>query len=81
MIIVDHVAQSIRPTTAAGDVWFGLASGTNGTAATVRRALADVPPGYRWELHDGRRAAGLDLVPSGGAWWRNPWGASPRVRA
>jgi hypothetical protein len=64
--------RTIRPETREGDEYFGLRGGTNGTAATTRRALVE-KPGLLWLQFDGKIARGLFLhTPSGDA-WRNPW--------
>jgi hypothetical protein len=64
------VENTIRPVSPEGDAWFGLESGTNGTAATMRRMNA--PAGLEWRRHDGKPATGLLLNPRGSE-WINPW--------
>lgn len=65
MTVYDHLTHTIRPLDAAGDRYFGLEVGTNGTAAETRR-LAVAPAGVRvtWLRHDGRPAVGLTLRPA-----------------
>lgn len=50
---VDKKYGVLRPLDDAGDVFFGLAWGTNGTAAECRRALVEIP-GYSWRRSNGK---------------------------
>ncbi len=60
-IHIDHLSCTIRPTTDVADEWFGVSPGSNGTAATCRRALV-TPPGYQWVRWNGRAAVSLTYV-------------------
>lgn len=65
---------TVRPLTEDGDDFYGLALGTNGTAAAMRRLCANAPPSYRWLRRDGRPATGLRLRPATGETkFVNPW--------
>lgn len=68
-VVID--SNIIRPVDPAGDRFFGLESGTNGSAATVRRALVE-RPGLEWRRHNGAHATGLQLRPGSNA-WADPW--------
>lgn len=57
-IVVDPSTRTIRPTHYAAEEFFGVAWGTNGTAAECRRALV-TQAGYRWTRADGRAPAAL----------------------
>lgn len=65
---VDSSTATIRPQTPRGDDFYGLAYGTNGTAAIFRRALVElnisggVP--LRWVRANGKPAAGVNYVPT-----------------
>lgn len=76
-VITSPLTRTVRPCEPAGDAFFGLEPGTNGSAATARRALVQ-PEGYRWLRHDGRPATGLQLVPSSDDNGANPWDARGR---
>ena len=52
-IVVDHEHRTISPKHDAADEFFGVAWGTNGTAAECRRSIV-TPSGYRWVRSDGR---------------------------
>ncbi len=58
----DSQSKTLRPVSSEGDAFFGLQSGTNGTAATCRRALVQVD-GYQWIQSTGRNAIGMTFVP------------------
>lgn len=76
---INRRAQTIRPADLDGDREFGLLSGTNGTGAETRRAVAELAHdarGYRWQTHRGHRASGLDLRPPERPHFANPWGAA-----
>lgn len=74
---ISAFANACIPCDEAGDAFFGLEPGTNGSAATARRALVQ-PEGYRWLRHDGRPATGLQLVPTANDSGANPWDARGR---
>lgn len=70
------------PESPDGDDWYGLAMGTNGTAATMRRALleqtitregaAEKP--LQWVRNNGGPPIGLRFAPAqGGVDFENPW--------
>lgn len=61
-LIICHVTHTIRPADRDGDRYFGLEPGSNGTAATCRRALVQ-PLGFRWLRSSGRAATGPLYVP------------------
>lgn len=74
-VILDAKTNTVRPATDAGDAYYGLGPGTNGTAAICRRALVE-PPGYRWLRFAGAPPTGIQYVPSenthvltGAPWW------------
>lgn len=73
--VIDSVSRTIRPATPDGDTYFGLAVGTNGTAAMTRRALAEPANSgpYTWVRYSGRPAVGATLIPTGRDTWSNPW--------
>lgn len=88
-LIVDLETATIRPESPDGDDFYGLAMGTNGTAATVRRELAVealkpcTPSAHverlTWVRSDGRGPIGLWLVPNGRSHeFENPWISSER---
>lgn len=60
-IIVDHTTRTIRPAHDIAEEFFGVAWGTNGTAAECRRTLVN-PSGYRWCRQSGDLASSLNLV-------------------
>lgn len=64
--------NTVRPTDADGDVFFGLVSGTNGTGPALRRTLV-AQVGLTWLCSDGRRAVGTLLIPTGNVYTENPW--------
>jgi hypothetical protein len=70
-------ALKLRPETPEGDEFFGLAAGTNGTAAAMRRRVIEssitTTAMLVWERHNGRAAVGVTLVPSGKDPNANPW--------
>jgi hypothetical protein len=68
-------ARLILPLDDLGDAFFGVAPGTNGTAAVVRRALVTPPGRWCWLQHNGLDAHGLNLAPASGddEAWANPW--------
>lgn len=78
-LVVDGNNATVRPESPDGDSYYGLASGTNGTAAATRRAAAlgcvtsSMP--LRWVCSDGKPAAGLNLIPSSNSDRvnANPW--------
>jgi hypothetical protein len=76
-VTTDESTRTIRPIEPAGDEFYGLAMGTNGTGATCRRQLIEGKhPGYHWQRHDATRAAGINYVPPtrrSDADWVNPW--------
>ncbi len=74
-VIVDQQTKTIRPALEAGDAYFGLGPGTNGTAAIMRRALVE-PPGFTWVRASGGVATGILYVPGNGIRdnFMNPWG-------
>lgn len=57
-IVVDAVSKTIRPTHSLADEFFGVAWGTNGTAAECRRTLVG-QDGFKWVTSDGRDPAWL----------------------
>lgn len=57
----DFDARTIRPLSAEGDEFFGLSPGSNGTAATTRRACVE-GPGFSWVRFNGRPAVGTCYV-------------------
>lgn len=73
-VVIDHVKRTIRPSSVDADDYFGLALGTNGTAAICRRALVE-PKGYRWLRARGAIALGVTLVPTARSehHYVNPW--------
>jgi len=52
--------DALRPVDPAGDAFYGLEPGTNGTAAECRRQAF---PARTWVRHDGREARGLWYAP------------------
>jgi len=63
----------IRPAHPNGDDFYGLAPGTNGTAAAMRRTLV-TPEGFAWFRYDGSRPVGLLVVPlARPSPFSNPW--------
>lgn len=76
-VTVDHTTHTMRPAHDAGDAYFGLETGTNGTAAISRRAWAEYvhsAQGYRWVRHNGKPATGVLLIPSGKEATVSTWG-------
>jgi hypothetical protein len=73
-LFIDHEARQVLSLESAGDVFYGLTPGTNGTAATCRRLCA-APAGYEWIASDCRKARGVFIVPSSrtGGYVTNPW--------
>lgn len=79
---------TIRPTSPEGDEFFGLAGGTNGTAAITRREVAERAaiknafgfydpkcPRLTWLRFNGKPATGLQLVPGDASEIdADPWG-------
>ncbi len=64
---INHETKTIRPLDAAGNAFFGLDFGTNGTAAIGRRVVAEHSSngvGYTWVKSSGAHALGLTLVPT-----------------
>lgn len=77
-VTVDLETGTLRPQTAEGDRFYGLEPGTNGTAATTRRALVEHEiAGFAlaWLRHDGRQPIGITLVPTdaGDDAFQSPW--------
>lgn len=73
-IEIDIATGTIRPIDAEGDEFYGLAWGTNGTAATMRRTCAEGPHRLTWVRHDGQRARSLNLKPTNEEKpFVNPW--------
>lgn len=74
-VAINHTTRTVQPTHPEGDDYYGLAPGTNGTAAQTRRALAvsSTSITYRWVRYSGAPAVGVTLVPSGEDVWQNPW--------
>ena len=71
---IDAATGTIRPVNYEGDEFYGLAWGTNGTAATMRRTCAEGPHTLTWLRHDGSRAVGLRLEPASEEKpFVNPW--------
>lgn len=67
---------TIRPSTPEGDDYYGLALGTNGTAAESRRECAVNGRPLQWVRHNGRIAVGPTLRGAGhDLSWKNPWEA------
>lgn len=62
-LTVDHTTRTVRPVFETADGFYGLAPGTNGTAATSRRNLQGLA-GYTWHRADGSAATGLLYVPT-----------------
>jgi hypothetical protein len=77
-IFVDHTSKHVLSLEPAGDVFFGLLPGTNGTAAITRRKCG-APDDYTWHSSDCRRARGVFSVPSGRSdeLQTNPWSGRP----
>lgn len=71
-VTVDHSRRVVRPNHADADDYYGLALGTNGTAATARRETA-APAGYTWRRHDGAQPTSLRLRPARESAFVNPW--------
>ena len=75
-VTVDADRRTIQPQDPTGDDLFGLAPGTNGTAAATRRALIEASHApivealgsLTWERHNGRPATGLQTRPSDRSW-------------
>lgn len=65
--------STIRPMTPDGDDYFGLTTGTNGTAAIARRALVKTD-GLTWVKSNGKPAVGIYLAGSGFAPTATYWG-------
>ena len=85
-VVVDLNRGTIQPETPDGDDFFGLAAGTNGTAATTRRELVigqlfprENANRLRWLRSNGRDPAGLRFVPGNRSHeFENPWIPSER---
>ncbi len=79
----DPATSTLKPTVLGADAFFGLEVGTNGTAATMRRAVIEAH--YRglhnfsgpieWVRSNGKPATGITLIPSNKSESRfsNPW--------
>lgn len=76
-IFVDRGTRQVLALDAEADRFYGLAPGTNGTGAAMRRAC--VPSDYVWLSSDCRPARGVLLVPSGSSdeLETNPWSGRP----
>jgi hypothetical protein len=81
---VDGQRLTIQPDGRDGDAFFGLESGTNGTAAAARRQVVEAQVSSTqnyvwgqpvWLRSNGKPAAGLQLVPSdrSDSYEANPW--------
>ncbi len=71
-VVISHFGRFLMPAEPAGDAFFGLELGTNGSGPAARRALI-TPDGYRWLRYDSRPARGLELVPTADDSAANPW--------
>lgn len=82
-VLVCGNTGTIRPETRDGDAYYGLARGTNGSAAITRRALAEstagVMPINGWRTSAGRDTGSVWLVPTGDSERINadPWSGKP----
>lgn len=81
---VDAASRTIRPETAAGDEFFGLAPGTNGSSSISRRAVLEAAVQtasgpFTWVRSNGSHASGINLIPSnrGDKVNTNPWSGMP----
>ncbi len=78
--IINPASKVITTESRDADDFYGLVPGTNGTAATCRRALVEgtitEPATYRWVRSTGHRATGISYVPSdcSDADYSSPWG-------
>lgn len=82
-LIINAETRTIRPASPDHDDYYGLAVGTNGTAATMRRTVAELEvsstapqyTGLTWLRSNGKPATGLTLRPSDTSsdTWRSPW--------
>jgi len=66
-VIFDFIAETIRPDHPRGDDVFGLALGTNGTAAQCRRQLVEASQnaeGFTWVRCNGEPATGVTCIPT-----------------
>lgn len=70
---INHSTRTVQPNSSEADDYYGLALGSNGTAAQGRRASA--PEGYTWLRADGAPAYGITLTPSANSdtEFVNPW--------
>lgn len=78
-LVVDAQAKTITSTNSESDSFYGLISGTNGTAAQCRRLLVEQQfraTGFQWVRSGGRCASGLTLVPTDHSnTYVNQWGS------
>lgn len=81
-LVVNIDAKTIRPASPEHDDFFGLTLGTNGTAAEMRRTVAELEvnstaqaTGLTWVRANGKPATGITLKPSESSndTWRSPW--------
>lgn len=77
-VFVDHLLKTVRAADAAGDLFYGLKAGTNGTGPTMRREGIG-ERSYTWICSDGAPALGLTLIPASTSDEinTNPWGGRP----
>jgi hypothetical protein len=69
---VTYVNEVVKPATPEGDEYYGLKSGTNGTAAATRRAMVSTGT-HRWVCFNGGPPVGLQLIPTNEQVKTNQW--------